>query len=99
MTRSGCSQTRTQGAPCALHTSDRGRRLRTPWAVISVVPASNGYLAGADHFDQAVRADHPLKGLDLVGGAGDLDRHRAPRHVDDFRPEDLRGLDDPGPAP
>src|SRR3954454_2921428 len=63
-----------------------------------VVTASNSYLARADHFDQPVRADHPLEGLDLVGGAGDLDRHRPPRHVDDFRPEDLRELDDLGPV-
>ena len=43
----------------------------------SVVTTGDRDLAGADHLDQTVWADHPLEGLDLVGRAGHLDRHRA----------------------
>ena len=45
---------------------------------VSVAAASNRDLTRADHLDQAVGADHLLEGLDLVGRAGDLDRHRPP---------------------
>src|SRR3954454_18991966 len=70
--------------------------MRTSWAVISVVTTADRNLSRANYFNQAVGADHPLEGLDLVGGAGHLDRHRPPRHVDDFGPEDLGELDDLG---
>src|SRR6201996_3013668 len=62
----------------------------------SVVTTGDGDLAGADHFDQPVGADHPLEGLDFVGRAGDLDGHRAAGDVDDFGAEDLGELDDLG---
>ena len=42
-------------------------------------------LARARHLDQAVRADHALERVDLVLRAGDLDRQRAARDVDDLR--------------
>jgi len=51
--------------------------------------AGDRNLARADHLDQAVRADHPLEGLDLVGAAGDLDGQRAPGDVDDLAAKDL----------
>src|SRR3954468_24379543 len=63
-----------------------------------VVTTAYRDLSRADDFDQAVRTNHPLEGLDLVGGAGHLDRHRPPRHVNDFGPEDLGELDDLGPV-
>src|SRR6202030_1124702 len=53
-------------------------------------------LARAHHLHQPERADHPLEGLDLVGGAGDLDDDRALRHVDDLAAEDLADLHDLG---
>src|SRR3954454_18867307 len=63
-----------------------------------VVTTADRDLSRTDHFDQTVGADHALEGLDLVGRAGHLDRHRPSRDVDDFGPEDLGELDDLGPV-
>ena len=56
----------------------------------SVAAASNRDLAGADHLDQAVGRTICSKASILSARAGDLDRHRSARDVDDLRSEDLR---------
>jgi hypothetical protein len=56
--------------------------------------ASSRYrdLARSDHLDQSEGAHHPLERLDLVVGAGHLDRHRALRDVHGLAAEDLGEL-------
>src|SRR4051794_10095 len=68
-----------RSGPAWTATLIRVKRVAPSRTLASVVGLGAGDrdLARADHLDQAVRADHPLKGLDLVGAARDLDGQRA----------------------
>ena len=57
-------------------------------------PAGERDLAGAGEFLDAVGAEKVLHRLDLVGGAGRLDRERVAPDIDDLGAEDVGDLDD-----
>ena len=56
--------------------------------------AAQGHRPGLDQLADAERLQHPQQGVELVAAAGDLDRDRVRRHVDDAGAEQRDGLQD-----